>query len=113
MDAFRGEVFGHEDRLAFHRMGEGAEVVGGLRYTKHAADVRQERDIPVEWVERVISGPSLVEELGDGTVHYVAPIPEHGGRFLRVVAADAPEPDRIVTLFFDRRMRREDECDSE
>ncbi|MEN6641360.1 MAG: DUF4258 domain-containing protein [Armatimonadia bacterium] len=81
-------------------------MIEQLRYTEHAADVREEREIPEEWIERVLTGPTLVEEPGDGTIHYIAPIAEHGDRLLRVVVADAPNPDRIVTLFFDRRLRR-------
>jgi hypothetical protein len=40
------------------------------------------------------------------TTHYIKAIPEHGGRFLRVVINHQVEPPRVVTLFFDRRLRR-------
>jgi hypothetical protein len=77
-----------------------------LHYTKHALDVLGERAIPKEWVERVIAGPALVEHPEDGTVHYIAPIAEHEDRLLRVVLGGEPEPNRVVTAFFDRRLRR-------
>jgi hypothetical protein len=77
-----------------------------LTYTKHALDVLQEREIPHEWIERVATGPALVEHEEDGTVHYIAPIAEQGDRLLRVVLAGESEPYRVVTAFFDRRLRR-------
>ena len=77
-----------------------------LLYTKHALDVLHERQIPPEWVERVVASPALVEHEEDGTVHCIAPIVEQGNRLLRVVLAGEPEPYRVVTVFFDRRLRR-------
>lgn len=77
-----------------------------LVYTKHALDVLVEREIAREWVERVVAGPALVEQVADGTVHHIAPIVERGNRLLRVVLAGEPEPHRVVTAFFDRRLRR-------
>jgi hypothetical protein len=44
------------------------------------------------------------EEKEDGTIRYIRAIPEHGGRFLRVIAN--PIDLRVVTLFFDRRLKR-------
>jgi len=78
-----------------------------LVYTRHALDVLTERQIPQEWVARVVDRPAQVEHAEDGTVHYIAPISEHGGRHLRVVLAGEPEPHRVVTAFFDRRLRRQ------
>ena len=55
--------------------------------TQHARDVLQERKIPVEWMERVLANPALVEPSAtDATVESrLAKIPEHGDRVLRVV----------------------------
>ncbi len=50
--------------------------------------------------------PEKRELMEDGTVHYIRAIPEHGGRYLRVVVNPAADPQRIVTVFFDRRIRR-------
>ncbi|MEI6502630.1 MAG: DUF4258 domain-containing protein [Armatimonadota bacterium] len=77
-----------------------------LLYTKHALDVLHERRIPQEWVTRVVGTPALVEHAADGTVHYIGPIAEQDGRLLRVVLAGEPETHRVVTVFFDRRLRR-------
>jgi hypothetical protein len=70
----------------------------------HARDMMNERRIPEEWVKRTLRGPDYSEEKEDGTIHYIKTIPEHGGRFLRVIAN--PRDLRVVTLFFDRRLKR-------
>jgi len=77
-----------------------------IELTEHAREMLQERNIPEEWMWRAIDNPDIVEEKDDGTLHYIKSIPEHGGRFLRVVVNPYPYPRRIVTLFFDRRLMR-------
>jgi hypothetical protein len=57
-----------------------------------------ERQIPEEWVKKTLRRPDYSEEKEDGTAHYIRAIPEHGGRFLRVIAN--PIDLRVVTLFF-------------
>ena len=75
--------------------------------TKHAQKVLDEREIPVEWLERTLSAPELV--LPDPDVSTVERrfrrIPEFGGRVLRVAVNTAVEPNRVVSVFFDRRMK--------
>ena len=44
--------------------------------------------------------------MDDGTVHYIKAIDQYEGRFLRVVVNPDVSPQRIVTVFFDRRIRR-------
>lgn len=65
----------------------------------------EERKIALEWIQRVIAEPVKTENKEDGTIHYLKPIPEHGGRVLRVVT-NPGNPVRVITLFFDRRERR-------
>ena len=77
-----------------------------LVYTRHALDVMQERELAQDWIERVVAGPAVVEHSTDGTVHYIGRIAERDDRLLRVVVAGEPEPHRVVTAFFDRRLRR-------
>lgn len=72
----------------------------------HAGDMLSEREIPEEWLWRTLASPDRQEVGGDGTVHYINSIPEHGGRFLRVVVNPTATPERVVTLFFDRCLRR-------
>ncbi len=66
----------------------------------------EERKIPEEWLWRAINLPDRVEERDDLNTHYIKAIPEYGGRFLRVVVNTRVTPQRIVTIFFDRRIRR-------
>ncbi len=74
--------------------------------TQHARDVLQEREIALEWLERVLLTPERIEpDRADGSLeHRLGRIPEFGNRVLRVVVATA-EPFRIVTVYFDRTMK--------
>jgi len=78
-----------------------------IEISQHARDMPKEREIPEEWMWRTIHKPDSMEEKADGNTHYVKAIPEHGGRFLRVVVNPHIQPKRIVTLFFDRRLGRQ------
>ncbi len=75
--------------------------------TKHAQKVLDEREILVEWMERTLSAPELVlPDPDDATVERrFRRIPEFGGRVLRVAVNTAVEPNRIVSVFFDRKMK--------
>ena len=66
----------------------------------------EERDINNEWVDRAIQSPDHVEEKDDGTKHFIKQIPEQGNRWLRVVVNIVNKPERVITVFFDRRLRR-------
>jgi hypothetical protein len=80
-----------------------------LIYTKHARDVIEERELPEEWILRVVHEPAQVDAKPDGTTHYLAPVEEFEGRILRVVIAGEGDDCRLVTVFFDRRQRRKAE----
>ena len=75
--------------------------------TKHAQKALDEREIPVEWLERTFAGPELVlPDPDDATVERrFLRIPEFGGRVLRVAVNTTVEPNRIVSVFFDRKMK--------
>ena len=75
--------------------------------TQHAKKALAEREIALEWVERAMSAPELrLPDLGDAAVERrYRRIPEHGGRVLRVAVNIAVEPERIVSVFFDRKMK--------
>lgn len=75
--------------------------------TQHARDALRERNIPVEWMERVIEKPALVEpRASDLTLESrLARIPEHGNRVLRVVINKTVVPQRVVSVYFDRTMK--------
>jgi len=82
---------------------------GKIRYelTSHAVAVMAEREIPIEWVERVLAQPERTEP--DSTdpelQHALGRIPERGDRVLRVVYNKTTEPWRVVTVYLDRGMR--------
>ncbi len=76
-------------------------------FSKHASDIMRERGIPEEWVQRALDSPDRTEVAPETTSHYIKAIPEHGGRFLRVVVNTHVTPWRVVTAFFDRRLGRQ------
>ncbi len=80
--------------------------------TAHFAVMLRERGIKRSWVESAVLQPDKVEEHPDGTRHYLKVIDEFGGRWLRVVVNAASVPEKRVTAFFDRRLRRQP-CGSE
>ena len=75
----------------------------------HFSDMLAERGILPEWAERTLTDPDLIEEHDDGTRHYIKRIPEFGDRWLRVIVNVSVTPERRVTAFFDRRLRRRHE----
>lgn len=82
---------------------------GGSRFvlTEHARGQIEDREIPLEWVERTLLNPQLTElDRDDSDLrHALARVPEFGNRVLRVVYNHTVTPPRIVTVFFDRRQR--------
>lgn len=75
--------------------------------TAHAVRVIKEREIPLEWVARVLRRPERTEmdKVDPELRHALAHIPEYGGRVLRVVYNGTTTPWRIVTAYFDRKER--------
>ena len=76
-----------------------------MRYSRHFEDMLKERCISAEWVDQTVTQPEKVEELNDGTRHFLRRIPEQGNRWLRVVVNVRVSPNMAVTAFFDRRLR--------
>ena len=78
-----------------------------IAFTDHATDMLKERGIRKDWVWRTINTPDgKKRHEDDGTIHYTKAIKEKGGRVLRVVVSQNTQPNRIVTVFFDRRLRK-------
>ena len=75
--------------------------------TKHAAEVLEEREIKTEWMEGTLTAPELVLPDPDGAAveRRFRRIPEFGGRVLRVSVNTKVEPNRVVSIFFDRKMK--------
>ncbi len=75
----------------------------------HFGDMLEERGIVRDWARRTMDAPDETEEHEDDTRHYLKRIPEFGNRWLRVVVNTAKQPNKGVTAFFDRRLRKRDE----
>ena len=75
--------------------------------TKHATQALAEREIPVEWVEQTLAAPELrLPDPDDPTVERrYRRIPEFGGRVLRVAVNGTIAPERMVSVFFDPKMK--------
>lgn len=65
----------------------------------------KEREILEAWVWRAIDLPDQVAKTAEGTTHYLKKIAERDDRVLRVIVNENAVPSRVVTVFFDRRMR--------
>ena len=78
-----------------------------MEFVGHFEDMLKERRISLEWVKRATACPDKTEDHDDGTRHYLKQIPEYGNRWLRVIVKITRQPPRGVTVFFDRRLRRE------
>lgn len=74
-------------------------------FSNHALEMMAERNILEDWVWRTLeeSGTAFTGE--DGNLHFTKAITERENRILHVVVNPNDSPKRIVTLFFDRRLR--------
>jgi hypothetical protein len=78
-----------------------------IELTTHTKDMLNERNIREEWLWAAVKTPDRTEIGADDNTHYIKTISEFGGRFLRVVVNHHVQPQRVVTVFFDRRLRRQ------
>ena len=71
------------------------------------AEPLAEREISIEWIERTLEAPELiVPDPSDPTIERCfRRIPEFGGRVLRVAVNRTVERQRVVSVFFDRKMK--------
>ncbi len=76
-----------------------------IEFSAHAKLMITERGIDEAWVWRAINEPQRRLLEADGNIHYVKTIRQRGGRILRVIINETVDPNRIVTVFFDRRLR--------
>ena len=70
----------------------------------HTKDMLKERNIAEEWLWRTLNTPDRKRRGADGNMYYTKTIREREGRVLRVVVNADVQPNRIVTVFFDRRL---------
>ena len=78
-----------------------------FQLTNHARRAVEEREIAVDWIERTLDAPELiVQDPNDLAVERCfRRISEFGGRVLRVAVNRTVEPQRVVSVFFDRKMK--------
>ena len=76
-----------------------------LDFTAHARTMMQERMIQEEWITRTVTRPDSIEERQGNELHYLRQIPEAGGKTLRVIINPEIQPHRVITVFFDRRVK--------
>ena len=80
-----------------------------IEFTIHTRDMLAERNILEEWVWRTINTPGRKRMGKDGNLHYTKAIKEKRGRVLHVVINPNAQPNRVVTVFFDRRLTKKAE----
>ena len=73
----------------------------------HAQDMLKERNIPEEWVWQTINEPDWENMGEDNNIHYYKGIADYEGRILHVIVNPHVIPKKVVTVFFDRRARRQ------
>ena len=78
-----------------------------IERSKHTSDMLKERNIPEEWMWQTINNPDWENTGSDNNIHYFKSIEEQGGRILHVVLNPHTSPKKIITVFFDRRARRQ------
>ena len=74
-------------------------------FSKHATGMMIERKISEDWVWRTLNESENTFTGEDSNLHYTRAIVEKENRVLHVVVNPAVSPNRIVTVFFDRRLR--------
>jgi len=74
-------------------------------FSKHALEMMAERNISEGWIWRTLNESENTFTGDDGNLHFTKAITEKENRVLHVVVNPAVSPKRIVTLFFDRRLR--------
>jgi len=74
-------------------------------FSKHATDMMNERKISEDWVWRVLNESEDTFTGEDGNLHFSKAIAEKEDRVLHVVVNSTVSPNRVVTVFFDRRLR--------
>ncbi|HQY95144.1 MAG: DUF4258 domain-containing protein [Caldilinea sp.] len=80
-----------------------------FEFSAHTKEMLKERNLAEEWVWRTLDAPDKKWRGDDGNVHYTKRIHERDGRVLRVVVNADVQPNRVVTVFFDRRLRQKTE----
>ena len=75
--------------------------------TSHAEAAALKRKIDLSWIERALAEPEWTEpdQAKPGVMHAFLRIAERNYRVLRVVYNPSVHPLRVITVYFDRRLR--------
>ncbi len=75
-----------------------------IRLTKHAIEAAERRGIAQRWIENTLRSPTRVmpDPTDPSLMRSFAPVPECGGRILRVVHRMDGDDILIITAHFDR-----------
>jgi len=76
-----------------------------LEFTTHAKTMMHERMIQVDWVLNTIDSPDIVEQKHQDESHYLKQIPDKDMRVLRVIVNPTTSPPKVITMFFNRRVK--------
>ena len=74
-------------------------------FSKHATEMIKERNLSEGWIWRVLNESENTFTGEDGNLHFSKAIAEKENRILHVVVNPTVSPNRVVTAFFDRRLR--------
>jgi hypothetical protein len=90
------------------RCGHGELRLKDYTLTDHARIAQEDRGIEGEWLESAVLDPDSQEpdKQDPELTHHLKAIAANGDRILRVVLNKGTQPIRVVTLFFDRTLRR-------
>lgn len=77
-------------------------MIPDIKFTKHAENMLKERKLAKSLVIEAIEAPDHTEQ-GDGNIWHA--IKKAGPRFLRVVVSGNKKPYKVVTIYYDRRLR--------
>jgi len=75
-----------------------------FKFSVHAKDVMENRNIVEEWVNAIVESPAVTIEIADNEVHLYGIVDAYGGRCLKVVIN--PLKHLIITTYFDRKMKK-------
>jgi len=79
------------------------------KYFLHTHERPYQRDIKLEWIQRVIAAPIREAIQRDGRIRRWGRVPDAGGRYLRVVVLE--DGETVHNAFFDRRFRENEDED--
>ncbi len=82
-------------------------MINGFELSQHVRHQMQERNIQASWLDNTLSAPDRLLTVADphGNTHYLKKIPDFGDQWLRVVVNPDVDPERVITIFFDRRVK--------